>query len=82
MKRQSYYIEIDCPTCGARHLVASRYYLLSAGPTEAGSLAELYTGRELPPELARLMKDAIWCAEAGGYLEQSDPARWHIWPNA
>jgi hypothetical protein len=46
----------------------------------AADLAELYGGGELPQVLGGLLRDLVWCAEVGEYVEMDDPARLMLWP--
>jgi hypothetical protein len=46
----------------------------------AGSLAELYDGRELPARLVGLLRHRVWCDEAGEWVEQQDPRRVFVRP--
>jgi hypothetical protein len=56
----SYIVDILCPECGKIHPVSGDFRLVD-GPTDAGSLAELYDGRELPARLVSLLNDLVWC---------------------
>jgi hypothetical protein len=48
--RRRYVVDMQCPQCGELHRVTNEFFL-DGGPTEAGTVAELYAGRELPPPL-------------------------------
>jgi hypothetical protein len=69
-----YAVDTICPRCGERHLMIGGL-MLEGGPTQAGSLAELYGNRQLMPNLARLLIDEVWCDTQGGYVSQPDRAR-------
>ena len=63
----SYTIDILCPECGKRHPVSGNFQLVD-GPTEAGSLADLYNGRALPARLVGLLRDRVRCDKAGEWV--------------
>ena len=50
------------------------------GPTEAGTVAELYGDRPLPVILVELLRTAQWCDQAGSYVPIGDPARLRLTP--
>jgi hypothetical protein len=70
---------MQCPTCGKLHLV-TRGLQLEHGPTEAGSVADLYGEGTLPSALAHLLKDKVWCDTAGGWVRQQDRTRVFLTP--
>ena len=72
-----YIVELSCPRCGKVHPVWSEFQIPD-GPTEAGTVAELYVGQELPEMLVRLMNDKPWCEEVQEYVPMDDPARVHL----
>ena len=76
-----YAVDLRCE-CGETHRVSNRLQL-TPGPTEAGTMAELYPAGDLPPGLARLLGDLLWCDRAGEYIEIADPARLVLtpWPS-
>jgi hypothetical protein len=69
----SYVVDLRCE-CGKVHRVSNDFRLQN-GPNHAGTVAELYRTDELPPSLARLLRDLVWCDQAGEYIEMGDPAR-------
>ena len=75
----SYIVDILCPECGQRHPVSGDFRLVD-GPTEAGSLAELYEGRALPARLVGLLQDLVWCDETGEWVSQQDLRRVFLRP--
>lgn len=49
-------------------------------PTEAGTLAELYSA-PLPEDVARLAtQHAVWCDQAQDYIDVRDPVRVIVTP--
>lgn len=66
---RSYVVDLRCE-CGAVHRVSNDLRLQN-GPDHAGTVAELYRTGELPPELARLLGDLVWCDQAG----EPEPAK-------
>jgi hypothetical protein len=74
-----YLVEYDCHLCGGTHLVINEL-LIPGGPTEAGSLDELYPDGELPASVVRLLGDLVWCDQAADYIELEDPARVYLTP--
>jgi hypothetical protein len=68
-----YIVDVTCPMCVRSHRLANAF-LVKGGPSTAGSLAELYN-EELPPPLATLLNDKVWCDQAGEYIMQTDRRR-------
>lgn len=66
-----YGVHVICPLCGKRIWVTSGLHLQN-GPTESGSVAELYGQGELPAPLASKMNDLVWCDTDQQYIEQGD----------
>jgi hypothetical protein len=68
-----------CPHCGRTHQVAGAMsglgLLIEHGPAQAGTVAELYAGRELPKVLRSLLNDKVWCDQTGEYVLIGDPTR-------
>jgi hypothetical protein len=78
-----YNVDFDCPRCGKIHGVwGGSGVRIENGPDRAGTIAELYKGRELPHVPVRLMNDKPECETLGGYLLMDDPARVIITPKA
>jgi hypothetical protein len=76
-------MEFDCPRCGKIHGVwggPGCGLQIANDPDRAGTIAELYEGRELPDVLKSLMNDVVECETLGGYLLMNDPARIHLSP--
>lgn len=76
----AYRVDILCPDCGKRHLLVSSYRLQS-GPNEKTTVADFYGTQQLPPDLARLLKDAVWCTETDDCVNQQDKAKIWIGPS-
>jgi hypothetical protein len=68
-----YVVDLRCE-CGETHWVSNGFQL-TPGPTEAGTVAELYPSGNLPAALASLLRDLVWCDQTGEYVELADPAR-------
>ena len=79
MTHSGYVVHYHCHLCGGTHLV-NKELLIPGGPTETGSLDELYPDAELPASVARLLGDLVWCDQAADYIELEDPARVYLTP--
>jgi hypothetical protein len=81
----SYAVTLNCSRCGTEHIVVGGLVgalLIEDGPDRAGTIAELYAGRELPAVLVSLLNDKVWCDDAGEYILIADPARVFLTPRA
>jgi hypothetical protein len=76
----SYIVDLRCPICGKAHRV-SNGFRLDDGPTEPGSLADLYGGAELPQALANLLHDLVWCEVTERWVNQKDWRRVYLTPS-
>jgi hypothetical protein len=76
----SYIVDLRWTNCGQVHRV-SNDLRLDHGPTQPGSLADLYAGADLPRTLANLLNDLVWCDQAAAYIQDHDPARVHLTPS-
>jgi hypothetical protein len=76
----SYLMDLRCPKCGQVHRV-SNDLRLDHGPTEPGTLSDLYGSAELPRTLANLLHDLVWCDQSAAYIQDHDPARIYLFPN-
>ncbi|MGD1994948.1 MAG: hypothetical protein PVI59_17270, partial [Anaerolineae bacterium] len=56
-------------------------YRIVAGPTEAGTLDDLYPGGDLPPELVALLGDLVWCDSRADWQDMDDPTLVHLTPH-
>ena len=74
-----YAITYHCPTCGKVHQVATQRGIPD-GPDQAGMVAELYAGEDLPESLALLMSASVICENTGALVKLDDPARLTLWP--
>lgn len=79
MTQHSYIVDMRCPRCGKMHRVAS-HLLLDGGPTEPGSLVDLYGAGELPPVLANRLDDWVWCPTVEKWTNQKDWRRVFLMP--
>lgn len=79
MTRYSYIVDMRCPKCGKVHRVAS-HFLLDGGPTEPGSLSDLYADGELPPALVSLLDDLVWCPTVEKWVNQKDRRHMFLTP--
>jgi hypothetical protein len=79
MTPAGYSVQYDCHVCGETHLVIDEL-LIPGGPSEAGSLDELYPDGELPADVVRLLGELVWCDQAGDPIELEDPARVYLTP--
>jgi hypothetical protein len=68
-----YTVDYVCHECGETHRVANDFRFVG-GPSEAGSLDDLYPGGDLPPEVENLLGDMVWCDQASEWVELEDPA--------
>ena len=75
----SYIVEYLCDKCGEPHRVANDFRLVG-GPTEGGSLDELYPDGNLPPPLVQLLGDLAWCPSVAEWVDLDDPARVSLLP--
>ena len=76
---RQYLVDLRCPYCGKTHRVTSGLQL-DGGPTEPGSLADLYPGGELPQALARLLDNLVWCPKVEQWVNQHDRGRFYLTP--
>jgi hypothetical protein len=79
MTPRGYLVEYDCHLCSQTHLVIKEL-LVPGGPTETGSLDELYPDGELPSDVVRLLGELVWCDQAGEPIELEDPTRVYLTP--
>ena len=77
----SYIVDLRCPRCGKVHRVANHFHL-DGGPTQPGSLADLYGDAELPHALADLLDDLVWCEVTQKWVNQKDRRRVFLTPGA
>jgi len=70
----SWYRAIMNCKCGQPHWLTGALRI-PCGPAEAGTVAELYPDGELPPVVAELLHDLVWCDDAQEYVEIADPGR-------
>ena len=73
-----YRVEVTC-RCGEKGQLGLAWQIRD-GPTEAGTVAELYPDGDLPQVLREMLHDLLWCKEAQEYLEIGDPGRVRLTP--
>jgi hypothetical protein len=66
-----YIVDIQCPKCNEVHRVSKRYRVPN-GPTQPGTLADLYPDGKLPPELVLLLAKQVWCPIVRQHVNQTD----------
>jgi hypothetical protein len=66
-------VTFDCPHCGGAHQVTAGL-VLERGPGQAGTVAQLWPGGDLPAAVAALLRDRVWCDGAAEYVAL-DPER-------
>ena len=75
----SYLVDLRCPRCGKTHR-ASSSLRLDDGPTEPGSLADLYAAESLPAAVVHLIDRQVWCKMAQRWVTQQDRRRVYMTP--
>ena len=66
-----YGIHVFCDECGKTHPMGISIEL-NDGPAEKASIGDTYSGRDLPPQVAKLVNNRIQCPETGELLVQKD----------
>lgn len=49
--------------------------VLDPSPDHAGTVAQLWPGGDLPPTVAALLGDLVWCDGQAEYVSMADPER-------
>jgi hypothetical protein len=58
-----------CNACGEAHSTGITI-MLETGPPQKQSIADAFTGKELPPEVAGLKNNRVYCPKTGrGYAQ-------------
>jgi hypothetical protein len=65
-------VTFDCPHCGTAHRVTAGL-VLDPAPDHAGRAAQLWLGGDLPPAVAALLGDLVWCDGQAEYVSMRDP---------
>ena len=73
-----YRVDVACK-CGRVHRVAN-WLQIPDGPTQVGSLEDLYPSGDLPAVLIRLLGGLIWCDAAGDYVPIGEAGRVELRP--
>jgi hypothetical protein len=76
---RSYIVRVWCPHCGRVHRLSADFRL-NDGPGRAGSVAELYDGRELPPKLQHLFDKKMRCTYSDEWVSLADRDRVFLLP--
>jgi hypothetical protein len=76
---RSYIVRVWCPRCGRVHRLSTDFRL-NGGPGRAGSVAELYDGRDLPPKLRRLFDKKVLCTYSNEWVSVEDRNRVFLLP--
>jgi hypothetical protein len=42
--------------------------VIDRGPTQAGTVAELWPRGDYPPSVAQVLRDKVWCPSVGDYV--------------
>jgi hypothetical protein len=75
-----YIVDLRCPKCGKTHRVTNGLQL-DGGPTEPGSLTDLYSAGDLPQALVSKLADLVWCPVAEQWVKQKDRRRVYLTPH-
>jgi len=66
-----YDVYVFCNECGKVHPMGIKIGL-DLGPVDKQSVGDTYRGKELPPEVANLIKNWTRCSETGKMFRQKD----------
>ncbi len=75
----NYLVDIRCPRCGKIHRVSSSFRL-DDGPTEPGSLTDLYAEGNLPARVVTILAGQVWCKMSQRWVKQQDRRRVYLTP--
>ena len=67
----TYKVLVFCNDCVDVHEMGIRLSL-DDGPTDKQSIGDVYSGKELPPEVLRLYNNSVQCPKTGKYFYQRD----------
>lgn len=74
-------VTFDSPHCGKAHRVTAGL-VLDPAPDHAGTVAQLWLGGDLPPAVAALVGDLVWCDGQAECVSMRDPERVTVTPAA
>jgi hypothetical protein len=74
-----YIVDIRCPKCGKVHRVSNQHQIPD-GPGRPGSLADLYGAGPLPPMLATMLEDLVWCEVTEQWVNQTGRTKVFLTP--
>jgi hypothetical protein len=74
-----YIVDIRCPKCGKVHRASSQRRIPD-GPDQPGSIADLYGTGKLPPMLASMLNDLVWCEVTEQWVNQTERTRVYLTP--
>jgi len=66
-----YAVHVLCNECGQVHPMSIAIGLYD-GPVDKASIGDTYAGKDLPPELARLIGNEVSCPTTGKMTAQKD----------
>jgi hypothetical protein len=75
-----YDILARCNACGDEHSID--LISLTSGPSRKQSIAEAFGGKDLPPELAALKNNRVYCPKTGKGYAQADYDKIFLVPRA
>jgi hypothetical protein len=74
-----YDIYFFCTDCNDTHPMGIKFPLTN-GPLREKSVGVFFAGKELPPQIAKLIDGQILCPKAGKVFTQKDPNQIYIVP--
>jgi hypothetical protein len=66
-----YDIFASCNACGDVHPTGNSL-ILDHGPVQKASIADTFVGQDLPPDLATLKNDRVYCPKTGRRYAQTN----------
>ncbi|MBN2466894.1 MAG: hypothetical protein JXD19_01985 [Deltaproteobacteria bacterium] len=70
---------VSCDFCGELHSL-SPSVLIKGGPAKRISIAELYSGRDVPTDVAVLQNQQIFCPATGKTFCETDRSKIYLFP--
>ena len=74
-----YMIHVFCDDCTTTHSMGVSL-VLNDGPPEKTSINTVYAGRNLPPSLLIMLRNAVKCPKTGKIFQQTDNSKIYIAP--
>jgi hypothetical protein len=74
-----YDVFVQCAHCGGEHPVLMRIYLVD-GPERKQSIAALFHGRPLPPQVSALKRHTALCLKTGKKYQLDQDERIYLSP--